>query len=89
MKGYSIKYALTVGIQEVEVEELKEGAPGKYRYTTARPTRQFETGINFFVSVDGAEEAAKLMAKRKVISLRKSLAKMQPLTKKPKWGKPI
>ena len=44
-----------------------------------------EVGINFFTNRDAAEVAAKQMAKRKVISLNKQLAKVKPLTRKPRW----
>lgn len=87
MKGYSIKYALTKGIQEVEVEDLKPGAPGDYCYIVGQQI-QLKTGIDFFTDSVAAEEAAKIMAKRKVISLKKSITKMQKLAKKPLWGRP-
>ena len=88
MKGYSTKYCLTKGIQEVEVGGPPEaGYTGKYRYVKSfmNVVQQLETGITFFTDRDAAEIAAMQAAKRKIRSLEKSLTKMRHLAKKPRW----
>lgn len=93
MKGYSTKYALTLGIQEVEIHAPKDGFTDVYRYTIVpgHPNAagtQLKVGVNFFTTPNDAEEAAKAMAKKKVIALRKQISKIRPLMVKPRWGKP-
>lgn len=91
MKGYSTKYALTKGIQEVEIEELRPGAPTKYGYTKygapwPHLRQQLELGVNFFTTHAAAEQAAISMAKKKLRSLNKQVAAMKVLVRKPRWN---
>ena len=86
MKGYSTKYALTQGIQTVEVEDQKPDVKSKYVFIKDQYDVELEYGINFFESADAAEIAAKQMAKRRVINLNKQLDKVKPLTRKPRWS---
>ena len=86
MKGYSTKYALTQGIQTVEVEDQKPDVKSKYVFIKDQYDVELEYGINFFESAAAAEIAAMQAAKRKVISLNKSLAKVKVLARKPRWS---
>jgi hypothetical protein len=90
MKGYSVKYALTTGITEVDVRA------GLYDYVyTKRPQfqghgtkQQLRVNKTFFEDRDEAVKVARAMAKKKVESLKKQLAKMESLAIEPQWKRP-
>ena len=83
ISGYMTKYALTQGIVKVNVRPSEGG----YQYTVGEPGYpvQLKEGTNFFRRKEDAEKAAKDMAKKKIASLQKSLAKLKKLAKEPKW----
>lgn len=89
MKGYSTKYALTQGIQIVEVEDPKPGEV--YCHCKPAPNYlpvQLIIGKTFFETVEAAEANAMEQAEKKIDSLKKALTKVRQLAKKPKWGRP-
>ena len=88
MKGYSTKYALTLGIEEVEVHAVDNDT--KYVYTGRRGElgTQLVKGRNFFDKKEDAEKEAKKQATKEVVRLRRQLAKMAELEKNPKWRIP-
>lgn len=85
LKGFNVKYALTSGIFEVEVRESDDG---KYVYTLDAWPIQLRIGKTFFQDRDSAEARAKQLARQKVASLKRQIAKIEKLTRKPLWGKP-
>jgi len=86
VKGYSTKYALTIGIEVVEARPSPGlGADPKYVYTNRLRT-QLIVGRNFFECKPDAHDAAIAMAKRKMESLRKQVAKIEGLILQPKWA---
>jgi hypothetical protein len=84
--GYMTKYALVSGIEKVRAVLY-----GDYVYTgnsiTAGNSIQLKPGKDFFESRDAAEAAAKEMATRKIVSIKKQLAKLEKLVATPKWSK--
>lgn len=86
IEGYCVKYALSQGIFKVQVR-VSAPSDGPYVYTHEKYSRQLKVGKDFFEKKEDAEAAAKLMAKKKVESLKKSLIKMQTLAREPKWMK--
>ena len=93
MKGYSIKYCLTVGIQSVEIDPVYGSYPkghtyrkGDYVYVSDEYHQQLRYGINFFEKREDAVEAAEKKALRKALSLRKQLELIQTLALKAKFA---
>jgi hypothetical protein len=84
VKGFSTKYALSQGIQAVEVEDVKSG---KYVYTTDQYMTQLVPGKTFFVSQDDAEREARRNAEAKIYSLEKQIEKLRVLAVTPKFAK--
>jgi len=74
MRGYNIKYALTSGIREVEVHD-----DGKYVYTTDRYPMQLRVGETFFQDRGEAEAHAQQLARKKIASLKRQIAKLEKL----------
>ena len=90
MKGYSTKYALTQGIQAVEINEAYGTPDSKYRYTKSidGDLRRLQLVVDkpFFETKEAAEENAREQARRKVASLEKQLGWARPLTENPIWS---
>ena len=83
MKGYSTKYALAIGIQEVEIHHSHYKTT--YVFTKEPHRLRLRLGTDFFETKEEAATKAKEMAKRRVSHLKDELKKMQTLTRIPKW----
>ncbi len=84
-KGYSVKYALTQGIQTVTID-LTRDSQHNFVYTVAKVgeyRQQLRRGKTYFTVLDEAISAAKKVAERKVKSLKVKLAKMERLAAGP------
>ena len=83
MKVYVTKYALTRGIEVVEVQEGSAGSKilvgDKYVYTMGRYPQQFIMDKNAFLTYEEAAVAARAMRDKKEVSIRKQLAKVRGL----------
>lgn len=88
MKGYSTKYALTKGIEAVEVDDVDRDSKYQYCKADLGLGMQLVEGKTFFASSTDAEANAVEQANRKIASLEKSLTKMRALAKSPKWVDP-
>lgn len=85
-RGYSTKYALTIGIQAVTVD--LEASNGKtYAYTVPNEyighRQQLRRGKEYFTDPADAIQNAKMRAERKVTALKKELASMERLAANP------
>lgn len=85
MRGYSTKYALSTGIQVVETNPLLTVSNSAYRYTKGPYRIQLKLGTDLFETRQEAVDKAKEMAKKKILSLEKSIKKMKVLAQHPKW----
>lgn len=76
MRGFSTKYALTKGIEEVEVNPSLSG-DAKYVYciTKGYPT-QLVVGRDFFEDRGAAERDARRRATEKIASLERQIARL-------------
>lgn len=77
MKVYTTKYALTTGIELVEVKPGSDDS--KYVYTTGPYSQQFVMGKTAFLTYEEAATAACAMRDKKVASIQKQLAKVSGL----------
>lgn len=86
IKGFCVKYALTVGIYPVTVER-----DGKSKYVYIIPGDGFSyryqliLGTNFFKTRGAAELKAVEMASERLKSLHKQRKKLEDLLERPKW----
>lgn len=82
IRGFLIKYALSEGIEE------RDGLiyEGKFIHA-ADHGREFWAclGTEFVLTREEGEIAARAMAKKKIASLRKQIAKLEVLAVTPKW----
>ena len=87
-QGYSIRYAITKGIERVQVR-----VTGRYAHAEEVVggvkiyAEQLEVGVDLFFQREEAVEAAKQKARARVRSLERSLAKARALAEEPKWSK--
>lgn len=84
-KGYSTKYALTMGIHEVTLDS-EFSNDRNYVYTKASGMvlrQQLQRGKTYFTDLEEAKENARKQAVRKVASLEKQLSEMKKLAKAP------
>lgn len=86
MKGFSTKYALSQGIQVVEVRPGR-GSNAKYVYTTDSYMTQLVPGETFFVSREEAVHEARCQAAAKITSLENQIRKLSELAVTPKFAK--
>lgn len=82
--GYLVKYALTTGITTADVEDASNP---KYVVDVCPWAGCYTRGKEWVETKEEAEELAKQMARRKIASLKKQLAKLEQLTEQPKWAK--
>jgi hypothetical protein len=77
-KGWSTKYALTNGIQQIEVE-IKEDSDCCFHYPNGENKLSACLFINkdFFENHNDALEAAEKMRSKKIASLKKQIKKLQ------------
>jgi hypothetical protein len=80
LKGYSTKYALTLGIHEVSVTKVEAEAASYGR----RGSRAHVLGKDLFWTLPEAKAAAKAAAEKRIKSLERQLAVLRKLAKKPK-----
>lgn len=78
MKVFVTKYALSSGIQQVEVRPRSGGE--MYVYSADRFSQQFVMGKNAFETFPEAVARAEADRKRKIASLRAQISKLEELT---------
>lgn len=84
--GYLVKYALTTGITAVDVEDCSHDS----RYVVdVSPWvgYLYRIGKDWVETKKEAEELAKQMARKKIASLKRQIAKLEQLAEQPKWAK--
>lgn len=81
MKVFVTKYALTIGIEEVELNE-PPATEDDYVYSGGHGvgSEQYRMGRTAFIARDDAVKAAETMRLNKIASLKKSIAKLQRLS---------
>lgn len=75
MRGFSTKYALTKGIEEVEVNPSLSG-DAKYVYITNGYPNQLVVGRDFFEDRSAAERDARRRATEKIAALERQIARL-------------
>ena len=74
MKAWSTKYAMTVGIQEVEGES---DAPGMFTYKSEYGYTMYLQGKDWHTTKEAAVARANEMRAKKIDSLRKQIKKLE------------
>lgn len=82
MRGWYTKYALTLGIVEIEGDECEDG-----RIWLRRFGYRAKIGRDFFLTKEEAEEAARIQARKKIASLKAKAQKLNALVDCPKHAK--
>ena len=77
MKAWSTKYAMTVGIQQVEGES---SAPGMFTYKSEYGFTAYLQGKDWHTTKEAAVARANEMRVKKIDSLRKQIKKLEGMT---------
>ena len=80
MKAWITKYALTVGIQEVEGKVSDIGGGGMFCYGNVGYGNQTAHGEDWHKTREAAVKRAEKMRVAKIAALRKSIAKLEKMT---------
>jgi hypothetical protein len=86
VKGFLTQYALSAGIQEVEVEFSPDGKYAWYRIPGATYQNIVEI-CEVHENRADAEKAQKRKAKAKILSLKKKIGEMEELILKPRYAR--
>jgi hypothetical protein len=84
LRGFVTKYALTTGI--IECDARRSGDSPFVVVSIRHATAVMKLGSDFFESRDEAVAKAQEMARRKIESLQKQIAKLQKLAENPRFG---
>lgn len=76
MRGFSTKYALTKGIEEVEVNPSLSGDAKYVYYITNGYSNQLVVGRDFFEDRSAAERDARRRATEKIAALERQIARL-------------
>jgi len=90
IKGFLTKYALSAGIQEVEVELDPDGDPGGKYVWVPMPGVTYRNMVprsEFHEKRADAEKAQKSKAKLAILRLEKQILKLQEIIVKPRYAR--